>query len=443
MSVTREAVLEALSNIEDPDLGQDIVSLGFIKDLEITDRHVALEIELTTPACPVRDRFRDQAVSLISALEGVGSVEVRLGSRRPARAPRADRSGLDQVDTLVAIASGKGGVGKSTVAASIAMELARQGYRIGLLDLDIYGPSIPTLFEHHGIGLTGDEQNMVLPEELDGLKVMSFGFWLGDTPAIMRGPMVTNYVQQFLHQVNWGELDYLFLDFPPGTGDVQITITQSAKLDGAVIVTTPHVLAAADVGKAIQMFDKVSVPVLGVVENMSYFEAPDTGTRHHVFGTGAAERIGTRFGLPILGQLPISPGEFGGPTLESPRSPAMQAAVDAMVRQIGITRAGRRVPEFSYDEDAISLTWPDGASHRVENRTLRASCQCAVCIDEYTGESKLDPDAIPESIHARSVDTVGNYALSIEWSDGHKTGFFPYSRIRELAERDATPRARE
>ena len=438
MGVDRETVLEALSNIEDPDLGQDIVSLGFIKDLEISEGHVSLEIELTTPACPVRDRFRDQATSLVSALEGVRSVEVRLGSRRPTRTPRAERSGLDQVDTLIAVASGKGGVGKSTVASSIAMELARQGYRVGLLDLDIYGPSIPTLFEHHGIGLTGDEHNMVLPEELDGLKVMSFGFWLGDTPAIMRGPMVTNYVQQFLHQVNWGEVDYLFLDFPPGTGDVQITITQSAKLDGAVIVTTPHVLAAADVGKAIQMFDKVSVPVLGVVENMSYFEAPDTGTRYHVFGTGAAERIGTRYGLPILGQLPISPREFGGPTLESPRTPAIQTTVDAIVRQIGRTRAGRQQPEFSYDDQAITLTWPDGTEHRVDNRTLRASCQCAVCIDEYTGESRIDRESIPESIHPRTVDTVGNYALSIEWSDNHKTGFFPYSRIRELAEREAT-----
>ncbi len=433
MSVSREAVLAALSTIIDPDLDQDIVSLGFVKELDIADGLVALELELTTPACPVRDRFREEAVSRISAIEGVQSVEVSLSSRKPTRALRAERSGLEQVDTLVAVASGKGGVGKSTVAASIAIELARQGYRVGLLDLDIHGPSVPTLFDHHDVGLTGDEQEMVVPLEFEGLKVMSFGFWLGDVPAIMRGPMVTNYVQQFLHQVNWGELEYLFLDFPPGTGDVQITITQSAQLDGAVIVTTPHVLAAADVGKAIRMFDKVAVPVLGVVENMSYFEAPDTGTRYDVFGTGAGERIAARYGLPVLGRLPISPREYGGPIVDSPRSEAVTATLDAMIRQIGRARAGRGAPEYEYDESGITLRWADGEESRVESRTLRAACQCALCVDEYTNESKLDPATLAESVHPRNVDTVGNYALSIEWSDGHTTGFFPYEQIRKLA----------
>ncbi len=438
MSVSREAVLAALSAIIDPDLDQDIVSLGFVKDLDIADGRVTLDLELTTPACPVRDEFREQAISCISALAGVRSVEVTLSSRRPKRTLRAEQSGLERVDTLVAIASGKGGVGKSTVAASIAIELSRQGYRVGLLDLDIFGPSVPTLFEHHDVGLTGDEENMVLPLEFEGLKVMSFGFWLGDVPAIMRGPMVTNYVQQFLHQVNWGELDYLFLDFPPGTGDVQITITQSAQLDGAVIVTTPHVLSAADVGKAIRMFDKVAVPTLGVVENMSYFEAPDTGTRYDVFGTGAGERIGTRYGLPILGRLPISPHEYGGPIVESPRSEAVAGAVDAMVRQIGRTRAGRSTPEFSSDESGITLRWANGDETHVDSRTLRAACQCALCVDEYTNEPKLDPGTLPEAIHPKTVDTVGNYALSIEWSDGHTTGFFPYEQIKRLAARSET-----
>lgn len=433
MSVSREAVLAALSSIIDPDLDQDIVTLGFVKELDIADERVTLELELTTPACPVRDEFREQAISRISALAGVRSVEVTLSSRRSRRAPRTERSGLEQVDTLVAIASGKGGVGKSTVAAAVATELARRGYRVGLLDLDIFGPSVPTLFEHHDVGLMGDDENMVLPLEFEGLKVMSFGFWLGDVPAVMRGPMVTNYVQQFLHQVNWGELDYLFLDFPPGTGDVQITITQSAQLDGAVIITTPHVLSAADVGKAIRMFDKVSVPTLGVVENMSYFDAPDTGARYNVFGTGAGERIGSRYGLPVLGRLPISPDEYGGPIVDSPRTDAVAATVDAMVRQIGRSRAGQSTPEFSFDESGITLRWANGDEARVASRTLRAACQCALCVDEYTNEPKLDPKTLPETIHARSVDTVGNYALSIEWSDGHTTGFFPYEQIRKLA----------
>ncbi len=433
MPVTREAIERALSEIIDPDLGQDIISLGFLKRADIDDGHVQVELELTTPACPVRDQFRTQATELIGGIPDVKSVQVRLSSRKTNRAVRAEKSGLDTVDSLIAIAAGKGGVGKSTVAASLAMELCRQGYRVGLLDMDIFGPSVPTLFEHHETGLAGDENQMVLPEEFDGLKVMSFGFWLGDTAAVMRGPMVTNYVQQFLHQVNWGELDYLFLDLPPGTGDVQITITQSAQIDGAVIVTTPHALAAADVGKAIQMFDKVHVPILGVVENMSYFDAPDTGARYHVFGRGAAERIGTAHGLPILGQLPISPQVFGGPTLQSPRSEDVQNALTGMIRRLGRSKAGFETPEVSADESHVTLTWPSGTTHRVANRTLRLSCQCALCVDEFTGEVKINEADVPIDIHAREVATVGNYAISVEWSDGHTTGFFPYERLKELA----------
>jgi len=245
--------------------------------------------------------------------------------------------------------------------------------------------------------------------------------------------MVTNYVQQFLHQVAWEELDYLFLDLPPGTGDVQITITQSVQMDGAVIVTTPHVLSAADVGKAIAMFDKVDVPVLGVIENMSYFVAPDTGTKHHIFGEGAAERIATHYGLPILGQLPISAAEFGGPTARNERSEDLKKSVEWTVRELGKSRAGRMHPDIAFDERAVTLTWPDGRVESVENRKLRAACQCAVCVDEFTGEQKLDEEEIPEDIHAKNVAPVGNYAVSVEWSDGHSTGFFPYDRVRELS----------
>jgi len=427
------AINEALSQIIDPDLHKDIVSLGFVKDIKIDGGSISIDLELTTPACPVRDQFRSRAKELVEALPGVETVEINLSSRKPARQPLAKKSGLDTVDSIVAVASGKGGVGKSTIAAAMAMELVRQGYRVGLLDMDIFGPSVPTLFEHHEVGLSADESDMVLPENKDGLLVMSFGFWLGSQPAIMRGPMVTNYVQQFLHQVNWGTLDYLFLDLPPGTGDVQLTITQDTQMDGAVIVTTPHALSAADVGKAIQMFDKVSVPILGVVENMSYFEAPDTGKRYHVFGQGAAQRIAEHYGIPILGQLPISPQEFGGPTTRSPRSSALQAAVEQTVRYVGMARAGISHPEEEHDDRNLSLIWPDGEKITVDHRTLRASCQCAVCVDEYSGELLLQLDSIPKDIHPNAVGRVGNYALSIDWSDGHSSGFFPYSRIREIA----------
>ena len=432
MSITREAVEDSLRAIIDPDLGADIVSLGFVKSVEIDGSQVKLDLELTTPACPVRDQFRSAAEQCIAALPGVESVQVTLSSRQQERPVGAERSGLDGVESIIAVASGKGGVGKSTVAAAIAVELSRQGHRVGLLDLDIYGPSVPTLFEHHDVGLAGNEQNMVLPELFGDLKVMSFGFWLGDQPAIMRGPMVSNYIQQFLHQVQWGDLDYLILDLPPGTGDVQLTITQSARLDGAVIITTPHVLSAADVGKAIQMFDKVAVPILGIVENMSYFVAPDTGATYHVFGSGAAQRISERFGPPILGQLPISPEQFGGPVQSSARSEALQSVVEATVRNLGRSKAGLDAPQISHNDDSVTLTWKGGESVTIDHRALRASCQCALCVDEFSGDPLLDPSSLPDDIHPEQIGTVGNYALSIQWSDGHTTGFFPYARIRQI-----------
>jgi len=427
------AIKEQLARIVDPDLNQDIVSLGFVKDINENDGHVNIHLELTTPACPVRDQFKTQAQAYVGEISGVKSVQVELSSRQTGRRHQPTKSGLDTVDSIIAVASGKGGVGKSTIAAAIAMELVRQGYRVGLLDVDIYGPSVPTLFEHHETGLTGDENEMVVPENKDGLLVMSFGFWLGAQPAIMRGPMVTNYIQQFLHQVNWGELDYLFIDLPPGTGDVQITLTQSAQMDGAIIVTTPHALSSADVGKAIQMFDKVSVPILGVIENMSYFEAPDTGVRYAVFGEGAGQRIAEHYGLPVLGQLPISSRDFGGPTTRSPRSADLQSAIEELMRSLGRTRAGMSQPEASHDENGITLTWPNGESVAVKHAVLRRNCQCASCVDEYTNEQLLDTSAIPADIHPVLIGKVGNYALSIQWSDGHSSGFFPYTRIKELA----------
>lgn len=433
MSISEQQINQALSEVYDPDLGQSIVKLGFVKDIDIQDGAVSLSIELTSPACPVKDALKAEAEEAIRALPDVKSVAITMTARSPKAAQPVEKSGLQDVGNLIAVASGKGGVGKSTVAASMARELANRGYAVGLLDVDLYGPSIPTLFDHHEVGLSGDENDMVMPEDFDGLKVMSFGFWLGEQPAIMRGPMVSNYVSQFLHQVNWGVLDYLFLDLPPGTGDIQITLTQSARIDGAVIVTTPHVLSAADVGKAVRMFDRVSVPILGVVENMSHFVAPDTGTKYEVFGTGAARRISEQFGLPILGRLPLSAEEYGGPIRTNPHTNEVRQAVDEMVRSLGRARVGVSVPDVTTDESSLTLLYADGETVSVDFKTLRAGCGCAVCVDEFSGEQKLDPDSIPDDIHPESVGQIGNYAVSIKWSDGHDTGFFPYRRIKELA----------
>ena len=438
--VTKDQVLGALAHIVDPDLGRDIVALGFITSLEIEDGHVLVEIRITTPACPVRDQFKSEAERLVGALPGTRSVTVTITSapqpatagRSAAQRPGAAReSGLDQVGALIAVASCKGGVGKSTVAAALACELAQRGHRVGLLDTDIFGPSIPTLFDCRDLDLQAGPGNMLLPAQVGALKLMSFGFWLGDAPAVMRGPMVTNYIQQLLHGVQWGELDYLFLDLPPGTGDIQLTITQAVQLNGAVVVTTPQPLALADVGKGILMFDKVSVPVLGVVENMAYFETG--GERHAVFGSGGARQLQERFGVDVLGQLPLDPERYGRTFGDEFELPEIAAITDRMVRALGKASVAQEHISVQHDAERITLRWADGKTVSVANRELRASCRCAHCVNEYTGERSADPGAIPADIQASEVRTVGNYALSITWSDGHSTGLFPYPTIEQLA----------
>ncbi len=433
MPVTEKEILARLSQIVDPDFQKDIVSLGFVKNIVIDGPTVSFDIQITTPACPVKEQFQREAQQLVGALPGVERVFAKIVTPSTSRQTQATKSGLAEVDSIIAVASGKGGVGKSTVAAALAKELSQRGYRVGLLDTDIFGPSIPTLFDLHQEELEGAGDNMIKPIEADGLKVMSFGFWLGESPAIMRGPMVSNYIQQFLHQVAWGKLDYLFLDLPPGTGDVQLTITQSIKLSGAVIVTTPQALSLADVGKGILMFNRVNVPVLGVIENMAYFVCDNCGTRHLVFGEGGAQSLSRRFGISVLAQLPLAPLDYGITFNQHIANPAVAAAVDEVIRSLGKFIHGVEQPEVQFDEKTVTVNWADGTRLAVTNRELRASCQCAVCVNEFSGEQMLDVETIPPDIHAKTVDPVGNYALAIEWSDGHATGFFPYSRLRELA----------
>ncbi len=430
---TEAQVLDALRAIIDPDFGKDIVSLGFIKNLAIDSGRVAFDVELTTPACPVKDQFRSEAESLVAALEGVDEVAVNMTSqpRAPRQAP--EQSGLQGVRSLIAVSSCKGGVGKSTVAAGLARVLAQRGHKIGLLDADIYGPSIPTLFDLHPGGVKADKDNMMIPAEVDGLKIMSFGFLMGRDPAVMRGPMVANYMQQLLHKVAWGDLDILVMDLPPGTGDVQLTICQSVQLDGAVIVSTPQALSLVDVEKGIIMFDKVSVPVLGMIENMAYFVCDDCDKKHYVFGQGT-ESLTERYGIDILAQLPLSPAEYGRSFDTPVDSEGLRAAADAVVRAIGKSSHERvEKPEVEFDASRIKLTWSDGSVTEVGNFDLRTACRCALCVDEMTGEQKLKQEDVAATVMPQEINTIGNYAIQVTWSDGHSSGLASYQVIRKVA----------
>jgi ATP-binding protein involved in chromosome partitioning len=301
--VSPQDVLNALKAVRDPDLGRDIVTLGFVKDLEVGDSRVSFTIQLTTPACPVRDQLVAQARAAVAAL-GVANVEVRLAAQVPAR--MAGHALIPQVKNTVAVASGKGGVGKSTVAANLAVALERTGAKVGLMDTDVYGPSVPMLMG----GTEGPHvvEGKIEPPVEYGIKIISMAYFLPkDEAVIWRGPMLHKTIQQFLGDVRWGELDYLLMDLPPGTGDIQLSLSQTIPLTGAVIVSTPQDLALTVASKAITMFQKLNVPILGIIENMSTYVCPQCGHREEIFGHGGAREAAKKLGFAFLGEIPLDP----------------------------------------------------------------------------------------------------------------------------------------
>jgi len=309
--ITQEQVRAQLSTVKYPGFSRDIVSFGLIKDVRISGGDVLVQMTLATTDAKVPQTIKDGSEAALAAIPGIGNFTVRIDIQAPAHpvpptsgAPMA-AAAIEGVRHVIAVASGKGGVGKSTVAANLAVAFSALGARVGLCDCDLYGPSIGLMFGANERPLATDD-NRILPIERQGLKLMSMGFLLDDaSPAILRGPMVTKYTQQFLRQVEWGELDFIVLDLPPGTGDIQLTIVQTVALAGAVVVTTPQEVALIDARKASAMFAKVNVPILGLIENMSYFLSPSDGKRYDIFGNGGGEREAARLKVPLLGQIPI------------------------------------------------------------------------------------------------------------------------------------------
>ncbi len=365
-AVSREAVLEALRPIVDPDLGRSIVDLGFIKNLAIDQGQVRFDIELTTPACPVKDAFEKDARERVGALAGVEAVEVRMTADTRGRRPAGGEQGtvLPKVKNVVAVASGKGGVGKSTTAVNLALALRGSGARVGLLDADVYGPSLPLLLGVGGRPETREVEGRkkILPLVAHDLRVMSMGFFLNkNSPVIWRGPMVHGLVRQFLNDVEWGELEYLVIDLPPGTGDAALTLTQSAPISGAVIVTTANDLSVIDARRGLTMFEKVNVPVLGIVENMAWFEPPDApGKRYWIFGKDGGKRVADELGVDFLGEIPIDPrvaekGDQGEAIVESAPDSAAARAFGALAGVVA-----RKLAVLATESPAIAdpnITW--------------------------------------------------------------------------------------
>ncbi|MHC4814393.1 MAG: Mrp/NBP35 family ATP-binding protein [Planctomycetota bacterium] len=331
-TVSEAQVLEALREVVDPDLHKDIVTLNFVKDVRIDGGRVAFAVELTTPACPVKGELKAQAESAVGRIPGVEEVQVEMTARVTSSTPLMGTKGvIEGVRNVVAVSSGKGGVGKSTVAVNLACALQRTGARVGILDADVYGPNIPLM-----LGLDGNpqatEDNKIMPMQAHDLQVISMALLVAeDQPVIWRGPMLHGVIKQFLFDVAWDDLDYLVVDLPPGTGDAQLSLSQQAHIMGAIIVTTPQDVSVLDVKKAIRMFQTVNVPILGVVENMSYFTPPGSSERYEIFGKGGGSKIEEQFGIPLLEQLPIDlvvrdGGDTGKPTVRShPDSDIAQA----------------------------------------------------------------------------------------------------------------------
>ena len=343
--LSEEIVLESLRQIIDPDLRKDIVTLGFIKDLKIAGGDVAFRIVLTTPACPVKEQMEAQANEIVRGLEGVTSVEVTMDAEVPQGRGIANNIAIPGVKNIIAVSSGKGGVGKSTVAVNLAVSLARDGAKVGIMDADVYGPNVPMMLGT-GYDQPQIEDGKLMPIEAHGVRMISMAVLVPpDKPMILRGPMLHGVVRQFLTDVNWGELDYLIVDMPPGTGDVQLSLAQLVPVQGAVLVTTPQEVSLADVRRAVAMFEQVKIPVLGVIENMSYFIAPDTGNRYEIFGRGGGQKLCDEFGLNFLGEVPLGMevregGDTGVPVVvsfpDSPQSVAFNRVAEEVARQISI-----------------------------------------------------------------------------------------------------------
>jgi ATP-binding protein involved in chromosome partitioning len=348
VSTREQEVLDALRVVRDPDLHRDIVALGFVQNMQIEPTGaVAFSINLTTPACPVKDDLRDQARMAVAHLPWVTDVQVKMTANTAvARGQGTSTPLIPRVKNAVAVASGKGGVGKSTTSVNLAVALSQTGANVGLLDADIYGPNVPLMMGIKEKPEVTGTQGSISPVMRYGIKLVSIGFFLDESkPVIWRGPMVHGAIQQFLKDFDWGDLDYLVVDLPPGTGDAPLSLSQLIPLSGVVIVTTPQDVALQDVAKGMAMFKQLEVPIIGVIENMSYFICPNCSDKHELFGRGGGERIASSFGVPFLGQIPLQMnvrlgGDEGQPVVmadpESPAAKALSFVAGEVARQVSV-----------------------------------------------------------------------------------------------------------
>ena len=483
-------VLKVLKQVIDPDLNKDIVTLGFVKNLALDeDRKLSFDVELTTPACPVKEQFASDCERLVKSLGWTKDVQITMTSQSTSM--DTETMGMSQIGAIIAVSSCKGGVGKSTTAVNLAFALQSLGATVGIFDADVYGPSLPTMVKPDDdmVRFVGRQ---IAPLQRNGVRLMSFGY-VNDGSAVMRGPMVTQLLDQFLSVTHWGAMDYLVLDMPPGTGDIQLTLTQRLNITAAVIVTTPQELSFVDVERGVEMFDTVNVPCVAVVENMAYYEvennpkvddvalqaafvakltemgvcqngvSPDalaselvkvaqesatasaTTDRVRIFGPGHTKRLSEQWGIEHIYSMPLlqniaAKGDAGTPYVlaypDSPQTVIYKELASAVVSEVAKAKYNRAneqpAIEFSKQKHQIEV---DGES--LSPADLRRACRCAACVEEMTGRQILVPSSISERIEPFKMYPTGNYALSVNWSDGHKS-LYPYRQIRSLLQQKNT-----
>ena len=362
MALSEAQVLDALRVVQDPDLHRDIVALGFVKHVRIDGGRVGFTVELTTPACPVKDLMRDQARSAVSALPGVTQVDIEMTAQvRAVGRPEAGRAAVDGVKNIIAVGAGKGGVGKTTVAVNLAVALAKAGSRVALLDGDMYGPNIPIMLGFDRDQRLEQDGQKILPAEKYGVQAVSMGFLTADdAPVIWRGPMLHGAIQQFFRDVKWDNVDYLVVDMPPGTGDIQLTLSQRVPVTGAVIVTTPQDIALLDAKKGVAMFEKVGVPILGVVENMAVHVCEKCGHVEHIFGSDGGKKMAKQYQLDYLGALPLNlsireQADRGFPTVAAEPDGEIAALYKSVARQVAV-KIAEKAKDFSSKFPTITVS---------------------------------------------------------------------------------------
>lgn len=445
----KQEVLKALSIIIDPDLNQDIVSLGFIKELSIKHTHVSFSIALTTPACPIKKEFYDKARHCVQQIPWVSQVSIKESNQnyQSNQFEKKENNALKKVGTVIAVSSCKGGVGKSTIAVNLACSLAKQNANVGIFDADIYGPSLPTLCQVNDTNLVmNTSSSLIQPILFENLKLMSFAYTQDSDhqmPAIMRGPMVSQIIQQLLFQTEWGELDYLIIDMPPGTGDIQLTLGQIIPITASVIVTTPQKISYLDVVKGIDMFEKLNIPIVAIVQNMSMFTCQHCQHKQSIFGNGQIHRFEKEYGFEHTFLIPLDPilssmSDKGEPiTLNLPEHSISQLfnklSHSVIMECSKIQNGKQKIAKLSYNKSSGIQILLNDITLKFSPLNLRLRCLCAHCQDEFTGKRHIDQSSIENDIYPLSLNSVGNYALGIEWSDNHSS-LFPYKILTEWAD---------